>query len=72
VFNWLVVLRNEGNLLSKKYTNTKLIRINPRDFEVDKNGIGLALGGLDGLREILTNIPNYFISKNTNKALNIN
>ena len=46
-------IRNEGNLLSKKYTNTKLIRINPRDFEVDKNGIGLALGGLDGLREIL-------------------
>jgi NAD-dependent SIR2 family protein deacetylase len=46
-------IRNEGNLLSKKYQNTKLIRINPRDFDVDKNGIGLAHGGLDGLREIL-------------------
>jgi NAD-dependent SIR2 family protein deacetylase len=46
-------IRSEDNLLSKKYTNTKLIRINPRDFNVDGDDISIALGGLEGLREIL-------------------
>jgi hypothetical protein len=46
-------IRSEDNLLSKKYTNIKLIRINPRDFNVDGDDISIALGGLEGIQEIL-------------------
>ena len=46
-------IRIEGQQLSSKYKNTKLIRINPCEFKVDENiGYSIPLGGLAGLREL--------------------
>ena len=47
-------IRLHSEALAKQYSNAKLIRINPRDFELDKEyGFAIALGGLDGLKKIL-------------------
>jgi len=46
-------IRAEGSQLSYKYSNIQLIRINPRDFNVDGDDISIALGGLEGIQEIL-------------------
>ena len=47
-------IRQEGNRLSKLSKNIKLIRINPREFDIDKkNGVSISLGGLEGLSKIL-------------------
>ncbi|MGB3752053.1 MAG: Sir2 family NAD-dependent protein deacetylase [Arcobacteraceae bacterium] len=47
-------IRLQGEHLAKYYNNTNLIRINPRDFEIDeKLGVSLALGGIDGIESIL-------------------
>jgi len=49
-------IQNQGNYLSKYKHNISLIRINPRDFEVQTNkNVGLELGGLEGIKEILDN-----------------
>ena len=43
-----------GNKLANKNKNYSLIRINPRDFEVSSQcGVSLAMGGLEGLVELL-------------------
>jgi len=40
--------------MSKNYLKATLIRINPRESEVENvNSIGLELGGLEGLKAIL-------------------
>jgi len=48
-------VRVEGNLLSRKMPNTKLIRINPQDASIlDKeNGYEMPYKGLDGLKKLL-------------------
>jgi len=47
-------VRVEGNLLSKRLQHTKLIRINPREPEIEnKNGFSVSLGGLEGITKIL-------------------
>ncbi|WOE71065.1 Sir2 family NAD-dependent protein deacetylase [Hydrogenimonas thermophila] len=47
-------IRNLGNSLSSTYKQAYLIRINPRESEVEnENSIGLELGGLEGLKAIL-------------------
>lgn len=47
-------IRLHNEALVKQYNNSKLIRINPRDFELDeKYGVYVPLGGLDGLKKIL-------------------
>jgi NAD-dependent SIR2 family protein deacetylase len=50
-------IRNEGNYLSESFTDIQLIRINPRDFEVQMvKNVGIELGGLEGIKQILDNI----------------
>ena len=48
-------IRNLGHTLVKNHIeHFKLIRINPRDFEIDDNiGYSLKLGGLEGINKIL-------------------
>ena len=47
-------IRKEGEHLAKSNKNIKLIRINPRDYELNEElGFSIALGGLDGLKNIL-------------------
>ena len=47
-------IRNFGDVATRDY-NTTLIRINPREDEVHNDGdIGLKLGGLDGIKYILS------------------
>ena len=47
-------IRLHGEALAKHYKNAKLIRINPRDFEIDKKyEFAIAFGGSDGLKKIL-------------------
>jgi len=47
-------IRNEGNHLTRMSDNINLIRINPKDYEADeKVGVGISLGGLDGIKAIL-------------------
>jgi len=47
-------IRSFGNATSKNYLKATLIRINPRESEVEnENSIGLELGGLEGLKAIL-------------------
>jgi len=47
-------IRLEGEHLAKSNKNIKLIRINPRDYELNEElGFSIALGGLEGLKKIL-------------------
>ena len=47
-------IQHTGEYIAENALDAKLIRINPRDFEVNKEyGYSVALGGLDGLREVL-------------------
>ncbi len=47
-------VRLQGEHLSKYYEKTTLIRINPRDFQIDSNlGYSLPYGALEGLQKIL-------------------
>lgn len=47
-------VRNEGEHYSKKYPNVKLIRINPREPELDGgDGFSISCGGLEGIKLIL-------------------
>ena len=47
-------IKNEGDRLARTSDTIKLIRINPRDYEVDlKVGIGIPFGGYDGLKKLL-------------------
>lgn len=46
-------IRLKGEHIAKTYPNAKLIRINPRDSEVNfKNVLSIELGGLDGIEAI--------------------
>ena len=46
-------MRHQGEVVAKLY-NKKLIRINPRDFEVDLDyGYSVALGAKEGIEKIL-------------------
>ena len=46
-------IRLEGEYLSQQNTNIQLIRINPRDYELDNRlGLSIALGGLKGIEAI--------------------
>lgn len=50
----IATIRSFGNAMSKNYLKATLIRINPRESEVEnENSIGLELGGLEGLKAIL-------------------
>ena len=47
-------IRQESEHRANSLKNSKLIRINPRDFQVsEKHGLSIPFGGLDGLRKIL-------------------
>ena len=47
-------IREEGEHMAKRFSNSKLIRINPRDFEVSDNfGYSIPYGGLEGLKKVL-------------------
>lgn len=47
-------VRIKGENLVKRYNKAKLIRINPREFEVEKDvGYSIAFGAMDGLKQIL-------------------
>jgi len=47
-------IRQEGEHLAKRFSNSKLIRINPRDFEVSDNiGYSIPFGALEGLEKVL-------------------
>jgi hypothetical protein len=47
-------VRIKGERLVKRYNKAKLIRINPREFEVTKDvGYSIAFGAMDGLKKIL-------------------
>ncbi|MEA2029819.1 MAG: Sir2 family NAD-dependent protein deacetylase [Campylobacterota bacterium] len=46
-------IRMEGEFLSQKQPNIRLIRINPRDYHLGKGvGVAIALGGLAGIKAI--------------------
>ena len=52
--NAIPTVRQEGESLVKKYKNSKLIRINPREYDMLPGlGVGLPLGGLEGIKAIL-------------------
>ena len=47
-------IRQEGEHLAKSFSNCKLIRINPRDFQVSEEiGYSIAFGALEGLKKVL-------------------
>jgi len=47
-------IRQQGEQMAKRFNNSKLIRINPRDFKVSKNiGFSIPFGGLEGLKKVL-------------------
>ena len=47
-------IRQDGEHLAKNFTNCKLIRINPRDFQVSEEiGYSIAFGALEGLKKVL-------------------
>ncbi|MDF1878421.1 NAD-dependent deacetylase [Sulfurimonas sp. SAG-AH-194-C20] len=49
-------IRQKGEMMVENYNNTKLIRINPREFDIGKNlGWSVTEGGLAGLSKILLN-----------------
>lgn len=48
------VIRSEGESLALENKNRKLIRINPRDYQLNKHlGVSLSLGGLKGIKSII-------------------
>jgi NAD-dependent SIR2 family protein deacetylase len=50
-------VRIEGEGKAQKYKNTKLIRINPREFNVNSNiGYSISMGGLNGIKTLLNTI----------------
>lgn len=50
----LPTIRNLGERISKNYQFAKLLRINPREYDIDKRcGVSIACGALEGLRAIL-------------------
>lgn len=50
----IATIRQEGEHRAKRLNNSKVIRINPRDFKISKNlGFSIAFGGLDGLKKVL-------------------
>ena len=52
----IATVRHQGEQLAKRNPNTALIRINPRDYQIDENiGYSISLGALDGIRAILDN-----------------
>ena len=56
-------VRIEGENLAKRY-NAKLIRINPREYEIDpKLGYSVPFGGLDGIMEIYQDKTDFCICK---------
>lgn len=47
-------VRLEGQSIAKNYKSAKLIRINPREEQIDPSlGYGLSLGGYDGVKAVL-------------------
>ena len=47
-------VRHESEYTASEMPNTFVIRINPRDYDIDERlGVGITLGGLAGLRKIL-------------------
>jgi len=47
-------IRKEGEHLTKRFCHCKLIRINPRDFQISEEiGYSIAFGALEGLKKIL-------------------
>jgi len=47
-------IRQEGEHLSKSFSSCKLIRINPRDFQISEEiGYSIAFGALEGLEKVL-------------------
>ncbi len=47
-------VRITGENIAKAYDNAKLIRINPRDYEIDRKlGFSIPYGGLEGLKQNL-------------------
>ena len=47
-------IREEGERIAKSYKRSKLVRINPRDYEVNvKVGYSIPFGGLEGLKKVL-------------------
>ncbi|BDY13882.1 SIR2 family NAD-dependent protein deacylase [Hydrogenimonas cancrithermarum] len=52
----IATIRSFGNALAKNYMKATLIRINPVENEVDdENGVGLRMGGLEGLMRLKGN-----------------
>ena len=50
----IATVRVKGEGIALSYENAKLIRINPRDYDIDKNiGWSIPCGGLQGLKEVL-------------------
>lgn len=51
--NAIPTVRLQGERLAKQYKNIQLIRINPRDYNLDSSlGVSLNFGALEGLRAI--------------------
>ncbi|MEA3228854.1 MAG: Sir2 family NAD-dependent protein deacetylase [Campylobacterota bacterium] len=49
----IATVRRKGESIAKVNKNAKVIRINPRDFEIDETlGFSLPLGGVDGLQKL--------------------
>lgn len=47
-------IRQQGEHMAKISNNYKLVRINPRDFNISENlGFSLSFGGLEGLKKVL-------------------
>ncbi len=47
-------IRRLGEKIAKSYKNSKLIRINPRDFAINENiGYSIKLGGLEGIKAVI-------------------
>ncbi len=47
-------VRRKGELIAKNYKNSKLIRVNPREYMISENlGFSVALGGLEGVKKLL-------------------
>jgi len=47
-------IRQQGEHMAKRFSNYKLIRINPRDFKISKKlGFSIPFGGLEGIKKVL-------------------
>lgn len=50
----IATVRYHSEQITKRSHNTTLIRINPREYELDSHlGFSIQKGGLDGLRQLL-------------------